>query len=248
MAPALYPKARTTRAFFMVPPEHPFSGNSSTAMNAPSSSHILAATAILSAAALAKLSEFDYVVVIDKSGSMAEPVKPGDTRSRYEAVQESALGFARDVGKLDSDGIDVVMFSGSGIVSHTGVTADTVKDVFAQYQPRGGTPLAQALTEALKLAGKSDKKDFIVVFTDGEPDNKAEAAKVIIDAANRQETDDALTILFVQVGDDAGATKYLRSLDDELTGAKFDIVDAKTVAEADAFPTTAHLILAAIED
>ncbi len=249
MAPALYPKARNTRAFFMVPPEHPFSGNSSTAMNAvTSSSPSLAAAAILSAAALAKLSEFDYVVVIDKSGSMAEPVKPGDTRSRYEAVQESALGFARDVGKLDSDGIDVVMFSGSGTVSHTGVTADTVKDVFAQYQPRGGTPLAEALTEALKLAGKSDKKDFIVVFTDGEPDDKAAAAKVIIDAANRQETDDALTILFVQVGDDAGATKYLRSLDDDLTGAKFDIVDAKTVAEADAFPTAAHLILAAIED
>ena len=81
-------------------------------MNAvTSSSPSLAAAAILSAAALAKLSEFDYVVVIDKSGSMAEPVKPGDTRSRYEAVQESALGFARDVGKLDSDGIDVVMFS-----------------------------------------------------------------------------------------------------------------------------------------
>ncbi|WP_157839618.1 VWA domain-containing protein [Comamonas testosteroni] len=218
-------------------------------MNAvTSSSSSLAVGTILTAAALAKLSEFDYVVVIDKSGSMAEPVKPGDSRSRYEAVQESALGFARDVGKLDSDGIDVVMFSGSGIVSHTGVTADTVKDVFAQYQPRGGTPLAEALTEALKLAGKSDKKDFIVVFTDGEPDDKAAAAKVIIDAANRQETDDALTILFVQVGDDAGATKYLRSLDDELTGAKFDIVDAKTVAEADAFPTTAHLILAAIED
>ena len=248
MAPALYPKARNTRAFFMVPPEHPISGNSSTAMNAVTSSSSLAVGTILTAAALAKLSEFDYVVVIDKSGSMAEPVKPGDSRSRYEAVQESALGFARDVGKLDSDGIDVVMFSGSGIVSHTGVTADTVKDVFAQYQPRGGTPLAEALTEALKLAGKSDKKDFIVVFTDGEPDDKAAAAKVIIDAANRQETDDALTILFVQVGDDAGATKYLRSLDDDLTGAKFDIVDAKTVAEADAFPTTAHLILAAIED
>lgn len=248
MAPALYPKARITRAFFMVPPEHPFSGNSSTAMNAVTSSSSLAVGTILTAAALAKLSEFDYVVVIDKSGSMAEPVKPGDSRSRYEAVQESALGFARDVGKLDSDGIDVVMFSGSGIVSHTGVTADTVKDVFAQYQPRGGTPLAEALTEALKLAGKSDKKDFIVVFTDGEPDDKAAAAKVIIDAANRQETDDALTILFVQVGDDAGATKYLRSLDDDLTGAKFDIVDAKTVAEADAFPTTAALILAAIED
>lgn len=198
--------------------------------------------------ALAKLSEYDFVVVIDKSGSMAEPVKTGASRTRWEAVQESALGFARDVQQLDSDGIDVVLFSGSGIVSHTGVTADTVKSIFAQNQPRGGTPLAEALTEALKLADKSDKKAFVVVFTDGVPDDKAAAAKVIVDAANQQATDDALTILFVQVGDDAAATGYLRSLDDDLAGAKFDIVDAKTVAEADAFSSTADLILAAIAD
>lgn len=196
----------------------------------------------------AKLSEYDFVVVIDKSGSMAEPVKAGSNRSRWEAVQESAMTFARDVGKLDADGIDVVMFSGNGVQSYTGVTADKVKEIFTQHSPRSSTPLAEALTEALKLAGKSDKKDFIVVFTDGVPDDEAAAARVIVEAANKQETDDALTILFVQVGDDAQATAYLRKLDDGLTGAKFDIVDAKTVAEADAFATTAELVLAAIND
>lgn len=179
---------------------------------------------------------------------MAEPVKAGASRTRWQAVQESALQFARDVGQLDADGIDVVMFSGNGIESYTGVTADKVKDVFAAHSPRSSTPLAEALTEALKLAGKSDKKDFIVVFTDGVPDDQQAAAKVIIEAANKQETDDALTILFVQVGDDSAASAYLASLDDGLTGAKFDIVDAKTVAQADAFSSTAELILAAIND
>jgi Mg-chelatase subunit ChlD len=152
------------------------------------------------------------------------------------------------VGQFDSDGIDVVVFGGSTIDSHTGVTADKVKEVFVQYTPRGGTPLTEALVAGLKLAGKSDKKDFIVVFTDGVPDDKASAAKLIIEAANRQETDDALTILFVQVGDDGSASAFLKKLDDDLTGAKFDIVDAKTVAEVDAFATTTDLILAAIND
>lgn len=196
----------------------------------------------------AKLSEYDFVVVIDKSGSMAEPVKAGSNRSRWEAVQESAMTFARDVGKLDADGIDVVMFSGNGVQSYTGVTADKVKEIFTQHSPRSSTPLAEALTEALKLAGKSDKKDFIVVFTDGVPDDEAAAARVIVEAANKQETDDALTILFIQVGDDASASAYLSKLDNSLAGAKFDIVDAKTVAEADAFATTAELVLAAIND
>ena len=47
---------------------------------------------------------------------------------------------------------------------------------------------------------------------------------------------------------DIGAANYLRKLDDDLTGAKFDIVDAKTMAEAEKFPSTAELIVAAIND
>lgn len=203
--------------------------------------------AVAQNANVAKLGEFDFICVVDASGSMDDTVKAGSTRTRWQAVQESAEQFARDVGKFDSDGIDVVIFGGSNVTSHTGVTADKVKEVFATRSPRGSTPLAQALTEALKLAGKSDKKDFIVVFTDGVPDSREAAAEVIINAANSQETDDALTILFVQVGDDRSATAYLQELDDNLKGAKFDIVDAKTVDEVDAFPGTTDLILAAID-
>jgi len=195
----------------------------------------------------ASLTEYDFVAVVDSSGSMGEPVKKGSTTTRWEAMQESVMTFVRDVEKLDTDGIDVVQLGGS-CASWQGVTSDKVRDMFSTMSPRGGTPLAEALTEALKLAGKSSKKDFIVVFTDGVPNDQSAAAKVIIDAANKQETDDALTILFVQVGDDAAATAYLRSLDDNLKGAKFDIVDAKTVEEADKFTTTADLILAAISD
>lgn len=192
------------------------------------------------------LTEFDYIVVVDASGSMTTEDVKG--RSRWEAMQETVGQFARDVVKLDSDGIALVVFNGQAVTSYDGVDAKKVDEVFASTRPRNSTPLAEALTEALKLAGKSDKKDFIIVFTDGVPDDKAAAAKVIVDAANKQETDDALTILFVQVGHDAAATAYLRELDDNLKGAKFDIVDAKTVDEAEAFATTADLVLAAIAD
>jgi len=197
----------------------------------------------------ARLSEYDFIVCIDTSGSMAEPAKAGATRTRWEAVQESATQFARDMGKLDADGIDVVMFGGAaGVSSFQGVTADKVAEIFATRAPRGSTPLAEALTAALALAGKSDKKDFIIVFTDGVPDDENAAANVIKQQANKQVADDECTILFVQIGDDARATAYLRKLDDSLTGAKFDIVDAKTLAEAEQFASTAELVLHAIND
>lgn len=193
------------------------------------------------------LSEYDFIIVVDASGSMST-VDPGQTRSRWDIVKETAGVFARDLAAIDSDGLGLVIFGGSAVTSEDGVTPDKIDAVFNSRRPMGGTPLHLALTAALKLAGKSDKKDFILVITDGVPDDKAAAAKVIVEASQKQETDDALTILFVQAGNDPSAASYLKMLDDDLKGAKFDIVDCKTQAEAEAFPTMVDLIVAAIND
>ncbi len=195
----------------------------------------------------AKLTEYDFIVCVDASGSMSETDCPGG-RSRWNYMQETLMSFVRDVEKFDSDGIGLVTFGGADIKSFDGITADKVKDVFTSRGPRGSTPLAEALTAALALAGKSSKKDFVLVFTDGVPDDGKAAAEVIRKQSHTQETDDACTILFVQVGRDASASAYLKKLDDDLTGAKFDIVDAKTIEEAEKFATTAELVLAAIND
>jgi len=195
----------------------------------------------------AKLSEYDFVVVADTSGSMAEPVKAGSTITRWVAMQESLRTLIRDVSKIDEDGIGLVQLGGS-CQSWDNVTEANALNIFKDLSPRGGTPLAEALTAAFKLAGKSAKKDMIVVYTDGVPNDPEAVKKVIVAQANMQASDDALTILIVQVGDDAEATKFLKGLDDNLKGAKFDIVDAKTVEEADAFASTAELIVAAIND
>lgn len=193
------------------------------------------------------LSEYDFIVAIDASASMGETDAPGG-RSRWDYMQESIGGFARDISKIDSDGLGLVVFGGNNVEIHDGVTPQRVSEVFSSRQPRGSTPLAEALLACLKLAGKSDKKDFIVIFTDGVPDDKAAAAKVIRDASQKLDRDDALTFLFVQVGHDPSASAYLRELDDNLRGSKFDIVDAKTIDEAEKFATTTELILAAIKD
>lgn len=135
------------------------------------------------------LTEYDFIVVADASGSMSETDMPGG-KSRWDYMQETLLSFARDLNGLDSDGIGLVIFGGSNIQVVDGADNAAIKAAFAARSPRGSTPLAEALTEALKLAGKSDKKDFVIVFTDGTPDDQAAAAKVIRDAANKQETDD----------------------------------------------------------
>lgn len=196
---------------------------------------------------VAGLSEYNIILALDTSGSMGEPVKAGSSVSRWDSMQESVMTLVREAEQIDADGLDIVLFGGSNIRSTQGVTSQTVREFFTSAKPpRGGTPLAQGLAEAVKLAKNQTKKAVIVVITDGVPDDKAAAAKVIVDTSKTLETDDQLTFLFVQVGDDAGATSYLKALDDDLSDAKFDIVDVKTVQEVDSFPSTAELILAAI--
>lgn len=199
---------------------------------------------------MSQLSEFDYVIVVDTSGSMGEPNKRGSTKTRWEAMQETATTLAREVEAFDDNSLGMVFFGGPTIQSHDGVTSQKLRELFAAKSPRGTTPLTEALQEALKLAGKSDKKDFIIVLTDGEPNDRESVVKVICDQAKAQANDEDLTILFVQVGDDAAATKFLEYLEDGLQ-EKFklphDIVDVKTVDQVDAFPDAAAMILAAIQ-
>jgi uncharacterized protein YegL len=190
----------------------------------------------------ATLSEYDFRVIVDASGSMGERDVKG--RSRWDSMQESVGAFVRDVEAIDTDGIDIIVMGG-GVTVHPAVTSDKLKTVFDRA-PRGGTPLAEALTEALRVP--TNKKQFNIVFTDGVPDDQAAVQRVILAQAQKQSRDDECTILFVQVGYDRDATTYLKMLDDNLRGAKFDIVDAKTIDEAEKFGSTAELVAHAIND
>lgn len=197
----------------------------------------------------AQLSEYDFRVIVDASGSMGTEDMPGG-RSRWKYMQETAEAFARDVAKFDSDGLDVIVFGGAGIQQYNGVDAAKVREIFNDREPRGSTPLHLALDAAFTRGKQSNKPQFNLVFTDGEPDDRIAVERMIVKQANSQERDEDCTVLFVQVGTDSGAAHYLQHLDDDLQskGAKFDIVDVKTQAEAEAFASTAELVLHAISD
>lgn len=186
------------------------------------------------------ITNFDYVVLIDASGSMANT--DGKAATRFERTKESVIGLVSELGAADEDGIDVITFGGESII-HTG-GVKTPADVQSAFNRRvaGGTPTAEALARAFEIAGKSDKPDFIIVITDGEPNNRQAVKDVIVKQANSQANDADLTVLFIQIGDDASAASFLAELDDGLHGAKFDIVDTMTQAKADSYPSLAALI------
>ncbi len=182
------------------------------------------------------MSDRDYTLIIDKSGSMSTPDQVGG-RSRWEIAQESTLALARKAEQFDPDGITVYLFSGR-FKRYDDVTSAKVAQIFLENDPAGTTNLAGVLQDALnnyfqrKAAGKAKPNgETILVITDGEPDDRKAVFEVIIHATRQMERDEELGISIIQVGSDAQATKFLKALDDQLqsVGAKFDICDTVTL-------------------
>lgn len=197
-----------------------------------------------------ELSKRDYVICIDKSGSMASKHK---NSTRWKYAQEQTLALASKCADFDSDGIDVILFS-SSVKSYNGVTPDKVEQIFKENDPGNSTATDLALKTVFdayfskKSAGNA-KPVTCVVITDGEPNDQKAVVKVLIDAANKIESDEELAVTFIQVGDDPGARAFLESLDNDLQsqGAKFDIVDTKNEEEMDSMSIT-DILVAAISD
>ncbi len=190
----------------------------------------------------------DVEFLLDMSGSMGTRDCAKGKKTRWEYGQETGTALAKAVEPYDDDGITVVVFNNTHQAFES-VRSQLVAATFKKYTPGGSTNTAGVLKARLdayfarkeKARGKKGglfskavpatnppKPLLLFVMTDGVPDDKPAVARVIINAANKIEKGEEIAICFVQVGNDSGATIFLKSLDDDLTsqGAKFDIVDA----------------------
>ena len=196
----------------------------------------------------------DYTIIIDKSGSMYTKDTMGG-KSRWALMQESTIALANKCEELDPDGITVYLFSGR-FKRYDNVTSAKVVQIFQENEPSGTTNLAAVLQDALnsffqrKASGKTKPNgETILVVTDGEPDDRKEVMKTIIEASRKLDRDEELAISFIQVGNEPEATKFLKILDDELqsAGAKFDIVDTVTMDDIEGMTLTEVLLNAIID-
>lgn len=192
----------------------------------------------------AQATEYDYILLVDQSGSMGEASTRLQGRTKWQEVQEFVEQFARYAEQYDDDGITLIKFNSHASV-YDGVKAAQVHDLFTKNSPGGSTNLAAALDEAWKKKAASQKKAIVVCVTDGAPNSTDDVEKALIHATQNISDETQLSYLFVQVGDDAGATKFLDHLDNGLTGAKFDIVNALSEDDAESM-TVGQLLFQAI--
>lgn len=198
-----------------------------------------------------KLKNRDYNLIIDKSGSMETRDCVGG-QTRWDAAKESAQAIANRCAEYDPDGITVIPFA-SNFKVYENTTPNKVGDVFRENSPMGGTVLAHVLQNrfdaylADKTAGKAKANGVMtLVITDGQPQDENEVARSIVNFTKKLDSREEFGLAFFQVGKDPGASAFLKKLDDDLTaqGAKFDIVDTKTMEEIETIGLTEALVAA----
>lgn len=177
-------------------------------------------------------SNMDFVVAIDKSGSMATMDCPGG-KSRWDYAQETAQGIALKASKFDADGITIAMFNTKTTV-YKNTTPDVVEKVFNENDPTSSTNTAGMLdTLFADYIANPAKNQLIIVITDGKPDDEMAVVKSIVDFTKKV-PEEKVSVLFLQIGNDAHATQFLQMLDDDLVskhGAAYDMVDTKTTEQ-----------------
>lgn len=176
----------------------------------------------------------NFIFAVDVSASMQATDCPGGV-SRIEYLKEKVIAFTGEASKWDDDGIDVLTF-GHTINHFPNITAEAAKTTIAGLKANEGmTDTAAVIKKAYALHKAGNYPQTVLfVATDGEPADRAAVMNVIRDISNELLDEHAFAISFLTVGNVAPDLRaFLTALDDDLKGAKFDIVDVKTLEEVD---------------
>lgn len=161
------------------------------------------------------------VLILDHSGSMRDDYRSGVVQT----LVERALGFAL---QIDIDGvIPVIPFDTRvwptvevGVRNYSGVVD---RDIWRTGQ-MGGTNLAAALDELRVMAAQTDAPLFAIIITDGAPNSKPAATKLVCELAGYPVF---LKFLAIRPVD------YLQDLDDlDASRRLLDNCDAKFLSDA----------------
>lgn len=176
----------------------------------------------------------NFIFSIDISASMLNNDCPAGM-SRIDYLKEKVQQFAQEASKYDEDGIDIITF-GHQIDSFVGITADKAQDLLAHFKADQSATFTHAvINEAYRLhqVGKY-AQTVLFIATDGDPSDKQAVKDAIIKITNEVKDEREFNISFLTVGViNDSLRSFLDSLDDDLKGAKYDIVDVKALEDVD---------------
>lgn len=180
-----------------------------------------------------------YVLIVDRSGSMSWPDTGSSTpQTRWASAKKAVENLVEKMFVYDTDHkVPLYLFDNEVEFVGECVSSSQVQAVFDDYGPRGSTDLAKCLDVAMEeYAGRNRPNfevcpgtTFVVILDGGSDDNDAVRAvlRKFADPANKYcENSTQIAVSFLQIGDDAGASAFLKELDKGTIGSP-DICDCK---------------------
>lgn len=182
-----------------------------------------------------------YILAGDISASMDSQDAKCSGLSRYDYMLEKFKAFIKISEDYDPDGPTIILF-GEHVKVFRNTNLAAVDEKLSKVEFEGFTNTDKVIDEAFKLhreekaelakAGKAHQGSVLMLFTDGAPTNRAAVGRSIIEISNAIDTREEFSIIFLTVGTIAPDLKdWLEMIDDNLKGAKFDIVDVKPLED-----------------
>lgn len=176
----------------------------------------------------------NFIICVDVSASMQTTDCPNGT-SRIEYLKEQVKTFAVEASKWDENGIDVITF-GQKVTIYPNITAEKAQEVIGGLKANEGMTDTAAVIKSAYATHKasSSKQTVCFIATDGEPADRTAVKNAIIDITNDIRDEHEFALSFLSVGNISPDLQvFLTALDDDLKGAKYDIVDVKKLEEVD---------------
>lgn len=147
----------------------------------------------------------DYVLFIDKSGSMAG--------SRWSEARKAVEGLAPQITRACPQGMSMYFFNNECKRIDNIKTAKQVHDYFAKEKPDRGTNLSLALQHAFEVHfTKRGAPETWLIVTDGAPDRPTHVWQILKENFQKFRAPNEVTVSFVQIGASQEATDYLRQI------------------------------------
>jgi uncharacterized protein with GYD domain len=174
----------------------------------------------------------DFQLGVDSSGSTEIDSHRFSGKSRLGEIEEEVQRFSAVASRYDSDGVTLHDFSDT-VETYDNVKAQFVRDTFSKITSGGATDLAGCIRAITQKAVESKKPNVACIWTDGAASDRADVIKALAEAAKATGGRPKLGIVIVQVGQDSGASAFLRQLDNELGSRGIpDMVACVTIEQA----------------
>ncbi|QQR57374.1 MAG: VWA domain-containing protein [Candidatus Melainabacteria bacterium] len=157
-----------------------------------------------------KLKEFDIVFVVDRSGSMFNPLA-STGKARWQWVKEQIPQFCSEAQKRSQITFTLCLFNNKCTIEKN-LSADDVRRSLYDTVTTGSTDLASAFKEVLRTHTDSGKPVMLIVLTDGQTLSSGDSENVILNFADHATAGKRFQLVCIQSGQEQEGARFISAL------------------------------------